>query len=105
MSLFILTANRLRDGRVVFLTAHGWEESLRTAIVAATEAEQRALEALGAQSVAMCEVVDPYLVEVEVENGVPSPLHYRERIRASGPTVRPDLARRDGIPEDCRVSL
>lgn len=105
MSRWILTANRLADGRVVFMAARGWSERLREATVAESEAEKQALLALGAQSVAVCEVVEPYLVEVEVRNALPVPVHYRERIRAFGPTVRPELGRSDSLPENDRVSL
>ena len=39
-------------------------------------------------------VVDPYLVEVGINAaGVPEPLHYREKMRTLGPTVRPDLGK------------
>ncbi len=105
MTRWILTANRLGDGRVVFLGAHGWSERLREATVAESDAEKRALEALGAQSVAACEVVGPYLVEVEPEDGIPVPVHYRERIRAFGPTIRPQLGRSNNLPENRRVPL
>lgn len=105
MSCWILTANRLGDGRVLFLGARGWSERLRDATVAESEEERRALAALGAQSVAACEVVGPYLVEVEPEGGVPVPVHFRERIRACGPTVRPQLGRSDNLPENRRVPL
>lgn len=94
MSAWIVTANRLRDGRVVWLSPRGWSESLREASVAEREDERRALEALAAQSVAACEVVDPYLVEVErTADGLPLPVRLRERIRALGPTVHPELWR------------
>ncbi len=39
-------------------------------------------------------VVDPYLVAVEIAaEGAPRPRHYREALRALGPSVRPDLGK------------
>ena len=39
------------------------------------------------------EVVDPYLIEVVVGDARVRPVETRERIRATGPTVRKDLGR------------
>ena len=39
------------------------------------------------------EVVDPQLIEVTIEGGVPVPVKRREAIRAKGPTIRPDLGK------------
>jgi hypothetical protein len=33
-------------------------------------------------------VIDPYLIEVEVNGAGPKPVEYREYIRAFGPTVK-----------------
>ena len=38
-------------------------------------------------------VVDPYLIEVVLEDGLPVPTSYRERVRALGPTIHPDMGK------------
>lgn len=97
--LTVLTANRLGDGRVVYLDEEGgWTTRLDAAVLVRTDAEAESAEAAGARAVAERYVVEPYLVDVEfVEDGV-RPARLRERIRAEGPTVghsldRPDLAK------------
>ncbi len=81
----IITANRLRDGRVVFLGAGGWTTEIADATVATDEQERRALEALARQSVVTCEVVAPYPVDVVDDRGRPVPVALRERWRIFGP--------------------
>lgn len=94
MSLQLLTANRLIDGEVVYLTAAGgWETRIETARLAAAADEAAALAAIGAQAVAERVVVGPYLIDVERDGDAIVPLRYRERIRAYGPSNRPDLAK------------
>ena len=92
--IHVLTANRLSDGIVVFLTAGGgWSEWIDNAVVArgpaaAAELEQAALAAAQSQR-----VVAPYLVDVtETESGI-VPVHHRERMRTKGPSVRLDLGK------------
>ena len=87
MSLEIVTANRLKDGRTVYLGESGWSESLEAAQVAGSAAAAKALLALAERSVARNEVVGPYLIEVVEEGAHLAPLQRRERIRAAGPTV------------------
>jgi len=94
MSLQIITANLLSSGDVVYLTPdETWSGSIADSLVlekgdAANELLERAM-APGGQLVA----VDPYLMDVDVRNGVPVPLSQREIIRAKGPTVHPQFAR------------
>ncbi len=88
----VLTANALLGGAVVYRTDAGWTESLPEALVAHDEAAARALEAALAASEASGDVVEPYLASVQLDpQGRIHPVHYRERIRAIGPTVRHDL--------------
>lgn len=84
----IATANRLRDGAVVFLTHAGtWSEEIDSASLA-LEAEAAADLSEGARHAeAVNHVTGSYLVEVERRDGKVRPLHIRERIRATGPTV------------------
>ena len=95
MTLQIFTGNRVADGIVVFLAADGsWTESLDRSLVVDGD-EELAHAAETAEAAAEAAVaVDPYAIEVREENGAIRPLRYRERIRAYGPPVHPDFAKR-----------
>ncbi|MBO0741422.1 MAG: DUF2849 domain-containing protein [Hyphomicrobiaceae bacterium] len=88
----VLTANRLRDGAVVFLDFEGaWSETLVAAVVARSPDEVRALKDRGTFDAIRNVVVEPYLIEVhETASGL-LPLRYRERVRATGPSVLDDV--------------
>lgn len=90
----MITANRLADGLVVFLdAAGGWSEDFhKGAIVEDADAKAKAL-ATAAQAAADNLVVDPYPIELELRAGHLAPKALRERIRATGPTVRTDLGK------------
>lgn len=90
----ILLASSLADGEVLFLGASGWERTHAKARVARDKEEASAMEAFGKAEIAANRVVDVYLADVEVTaNGVPTPLHYREKMRIKGPSVRLDLGK------------
>jgi sulfite reductase (NADPH) hemoprotein beta-component len=90
----ILIASNLSDGEVVFLGASGWERDHRRARVALNAEEAAALEALGKRDISANRVVDVYLADVEIGgDGAPTPVHYRERMRVKGPSVRLDLGK------------
>lgn len=94
MSMQVLTANRLRDGRVVYLTPDGgWSLRLGDALTAAGDSAAGVLAAQGRQAVAARLVVDPYLIAVADGGGAIRPLRFREAIRAEGPTVPSEGAR------------
>jgi hypothetical protein len=88
----VFTANRLGDGRVVWLApGDRWSESLADAQIFEGDAvaQVRAIaEAWARRQI----IVGPYDVPVEPESKSPSPLTMRERIRAHGPSVGPDSA-------------
>jgi len=44
-------------------------------------------------------VNSPYPVDAELHDGSPRPSHIKERVRALGPTVRPDLTLKPADPE------
>ena len=91
MSAQILTANILRTGLVVFLTRdHAWSEKVDEAAVANTEEDAKALEVKGVDDKIANLIVDPYLVDVVVEDGKIKAAHIRERIRTLGPSVHLD---------------
>ena len=90
----ILLASDLRDGEVLFLGAEAWVRDARAAAVARDAAEAAALETRGKADVAANKVVDVYLAEVELDPLLgPRPLHFRERARLVGPSVRRDLGK------------
>ena len=96
-SLRVVTANRLGDGRVVYLTADSdWDERIEAA--RATDSDELARDLLRVAELAAEQraVVEPYLIAVERQdgNGSIQALGQRERIRAAGPSVRLDLDRR-----------
>ncbi len=94
--MHVLTANRLADGLVVFLTGEGrWSRIIATAELLDDEAAvEAALETALADARAN-RVVEPYAVEVVVpaSGQNPVPTRFRERVRASGPTTGHSLAR------------
>jgi hypothetical protein len=83
-----VTANRLRDGAVVFLRADGaWSTDVADSAVAGDADAAARLMAVATQAVADRLVVGPYLMEVSHDGGKINPLAYRERIRAFGPSI------------------
>src|SRR3569833_1207285 len=90
----MITANRLADGRVVFFDADGqWSEDFHRGAILSDAAAKADAVARAQASAASNEVVDPYPIELEMRAGHLAPKALRERIRASGPTVREDLGR------------
>jgi sulfite reductase (NADPH) hemoprotein beta-component len=89
-----VTANRLTDGVVVYLTPDdGWAETPDQADWAEDSQDQEALLAR-AQAFAGTTVVAPYLFQVIPQaDGTPRPSHMKEVMRARGPSVRPDLGK------------
>lgn len=90
----VLTANRLSDGIAVWLGAdHSWCETISEAELAANETTIEKLERAGKAAFLKNEVVDVNLIDVEMSGGAIVPVRLRERIRAAGPTIRPDLGK------------
>jgi len=91
----VITANRLRDGAVIYRTRQGhWTTDLDAALIV-TDAQEAAalLSAAAAEGVL---VVGAYPAPVEIAaDGRILPGNLRERIRSSGPTF--DLPR---VPAD-----
>jgi Protein of unknown function (DUF2849) len=84
----VVTANRLTDGIVVYLTPEGgWVEDIARAARADTEEETKALEEKGKQDEKARIVVAVYPMPVEVKDGEVDPLSVREKIRASHRTT------------------
>ncbi|HAY50155.1 DUF2849 domain-containing protein [Thalassospira sp.] len=92
MSLQVVTANRLDDGLVVFLTAQGgWSENINDARVADGKDAAEAMLAEASAPELDVVIVGPYLIDVEQQDGGLVPTKYREVLRTKGPSVREDL--------------
>ncbi|HEY2480875.1 MAG TPA: DUF2849 domain-containing protein [Caulobacteraceae bacterium] len=83
-----LTANRLTDGEVVFWNAGAWVERFVDAEIFADDDTAQAAEARAKSEIRL--LVEPYLIDIIDADGGPAPLSYRERLRALGPTNKPD---------------
>lgn len=94
MTKQVISANRLRDGIVVYLTKdNGWSESISNALVLESEKTVSAALAAAQMAEARCQIVAPYLIEIDNDSGIPRPTLFRELIRDKGPSVRPDLGK------------
>ena len=83
-----LTANRLIDGEVVFWSHGRWVERFSQAELFDDDAPAEAAEAKGKSQPTV--VVEPYLIEVAAIDDGAAPVAYRERLRALGPTNKPE---------------
>jgi Protein of unknown function (DUF2849) len=90
----VLTANRLSDGAVVYLTKSGiWSEWIAESRIAQDAKASATLLADGLDR-SSGELADPpYLIDVIADGGDIRPLRYRERIRAFGPSIHPDFGK------------
>lgn len=89
----ILTGNDLKTGDVTWWDGQGWSRHVNHAIDVGDHAEE-----IIAREEALRNVVGAYAIEATTdENGV-RPAHIKDRIRALGPTVRPDLTLKPADP-------
>ena len=89
----LLTGNDLSSGDVVWWTGSGWSRHVEDAIDVGEGGESVARAEEGARR-----VNGPYVVDASVTPGGPRPAHIKDRIRALGPTVRPDLTLKPADP-------
>jgi hypothetical protein len=82
----LLTGNDLLTGDVIWWSGDGWSR-----LIADASAVADGGEALAKREEAARRVNGPYLIDAAPGPSGPVPLHIKERIRAAGPTVRPDL--------------
>ena len=82
----LLTGNDLPTGDVVWWTGTGWSRHVEDAVDVGHEGEGILRAEEGARRVNV-----PYLIDAEATPQGPRPAHIKDRIRALGPTVRPDL--------------
>lgn len=90
----ILTGNDLKNGRVVWWDGQGWSIHVEDAVDVGDAAEM-----ILAEEDAACRVNGGYAIEAEPDPqaGV-RPAHIKDRVRAYGPTVRPDLTLKPADP-------
>ena len=91
----ILTGNDLKTGAVVWWNGEGWSLDVADAVDAGDEAES-----IMAREEAARRVNVPYAIDAtrEPDGGV-RPAHIKDRVRALGPTVRPDLTLKPADPQ------
>ncbi|MGN6356181.1 MAG: DUF2849 domain-containing protein [Novosphingobium sp.] len=89
----ILTANDLRTGAVVWWDGTGWSHQVNEAADVGDHGAE-----IGAREYAAQRVVDVNVIEGEVTSEGVRPAHIKDRIRALGPTVRPDLTLKPADP-------
>ena len=82
----ILTGNDLGTGDVVWWTGSDWSRH----VAEAADVDHQG-EAIAATEEAARRVNAPYVIDAEETPQGPRPAHIKDRIRAAGPTVRPDL--------------
>lgn len=83
----VLTGNDLKTGDVVWWTGTGWSRYVDDAVDVGTGGE----EVLATEEAAR-RVNVPYIIDAtREEDGSVRPAHIKDRVRALGPTVRPDL--------------
>jgi hypothetical protein len=96
--LQVLTANRLRDGEVVYWLDGGWIGNFAAAEVFADKPEADAALARAGEDVTARIVVNPYLFPVRFENEILRAVEEREIVRSEGPSVRRDLGKQAHVP-------
>jgi hypothetical protein len=92
----MLTANRLKDGDVLYWSDGKWVLSLADGDVFTDPKAADAALAAAQQSVTGNAVIAPYLFDVRMDAKGINPVKEREVIRAAGPTVRDDLGKQAG---------
>lgn len=89
----ILTGNDLKSGAVIWWTGVGWSLDVNDAADVEDHGPSLIAREEGVQNVFAAYVVDGE----KTDDGV-RPAHIKERIRALGPTVRPDLTLKPSDP-------
>jgi hypothetical protein len=89
----IITGNDLKTGKVIWWAGDGWSLHVEDAVDVGDHGEQ-----ILAVEDAACHVNGGYVIDaVKDERGV-RPAHIKDRIRAYGPTIRPDLTLKPADP-------
>ena len=89
----ILTGNDLKSGAVTWWTGNHWSLHVEDAADVGAHGEGVLSAEEGARRVNAAYIIDA----VETAEG-PRPAHIKDRVRALGPTVRPDLTLKPADP-------
>ena len=90
----ILTGNDLKSGAVVWWDGTGWSLYVDDAVDVGDRADEIASREESSRRVNV-----PFAIEAEKQGDRVRPLHIKDRIRALGPTVRPDLTLKPADPD------
>lgn len=82
----ILTGNDLKSGAVIWWDGENWSLFVDAAADVGEHGEE-----IMAREEALRRVNVPYIIEAEATAEGVRPAHIKDRVRALGPTVRPDL--------------
>lgn len=89
----LLTGNDLATGDVIWWTGQGWSRHVEDSADVADQGEAVLRAEEGARRVNA-----PYVIDATPTPEGPRPAHIKDRVRALGPTVRPDLTLRPADP-------
>lgn len=89
----ILTGNDLKTGDCIWWTGAGWSRHIEETVDVGDHGEAVLATEEGAGRVNTA-----YIIEADVTPEGPRPVHIKQRIRALGPTVRPDLTLKPSDP-------
>lgn len=93
--MIILTGNDLKTGAVTWWNGTDWSLHVDDAVDVGDKGEE-----ILAREEALRRVNVPYSIQAtREEDGKVRPAHIKDRIRALGPTVRPDLTLKPQSPE------
>lgn len=90
----ILTGNDLKSGAVTWWDGQGWSLNVDDAVDAGDEADAIIARESAAQAVNAAYAIDA----TREADGRVRPDHIKDRVRALGPTVRPDLTLKPADP-------
>ncbi|GLV30007.1 hypothetical protein TomTYG75_25230 [Sphingobium sp. TomTYG75] len=82
----ILTGNDLGTGDVIWWAGDGWSRQVGESVDVGDKGDE-----LARAEEAALRVVAPYVIDATLTDEGVRPAHIKDRIRALGPTVRPDL--------------
>lgn len=89
----LLTGNDLASGAVTWWTGDGWSLHVEDAV----DVDEHG-DAILAVEEAARRVNAPYIIDAVATPEGPRPAHIKDRVRALGPTVRPDLTLKPADP-------
>ena len=95
----ILTGNDLKTGDVIWWTGYDWSRHVEDAVDVGPNSGQESADTILAREEATRRVNASYAIEAEKTPDGVRPAHIKDRIRALGPTVRPDLTLKPSDPQ------